>query len=265
MDVDVIDLGAEHRELFAVCLDDWSDEAGEGGPARACWIDRYLDRGLRAKLARDDSGEVGGMIQYLPIEESFVEGTDLYLILCIWVHGHKQGRGDFQGKGMGASLLQAAEDDARNLGAGGMAAWGLALPIWMKASWFRKHGYRKADRQGIAQLLWKPFADEALPPRWYPPGTGLPEPVPGKVNVTAFTAQWCMASNVTTERARRAAAEFGDRAVFHEVDTSEPRAVAEWGRTDALFIDGKEVRTGPPPSYQKLRGLIAKRVRRLPA
>ena len=33
-----------------------------------------------------------------------------------------------------------------------MAAWGLALPIWMRASWFKKHGYRKADRRGFATL-----------------------------------------------------------------------------------------------------------------
>ena len=50
---------------------------------------------------------------------------------------------------MGKALLRAAEEDARALGALGMAAWGISLPFWMKASWFRKHGYRKADRQGI--------------------------------------------------------------------------------------------------------------------
>ena len=30
-----------------------------------------------------------------------------------------------------------------------MAVWGVALPFWMKASWFKKQGYRKVDRQGI--------------------------------------------------------------------------------------------------------------------
>jgi len=87
---------------------------------------------------------------------------------CIWVHGHKQGRGNFQGHGMGSALLDAAEADARALGAKGLAAWGLWLPFWMKASWFKRHGYRKADRQGIAVLLWKPFTGDAQPPRWYP-------------------------------------------------------------------------------------------------
>ena len=58
-------------------------------------------------------GQVGGMIQYGPIKHSFASGNDLYFIYCIWVHGYKQGRGDFQKKEMGKALLRAAEDDAK--------------------------------------------------------------------------------------------------------------------------------------------------------
>jgi len=258
----VIDLTDEHRDLFAVCLEDWSPDAQESGPGRACWVERFRERGLRAKLAVDDAGVVGGMIQYLPIEEWPVQGEGLYLIPCIWVHGHRQGRGDFRGKGMGKALLEAAEADARALGAKGMAAWGLALPMWMKASWYRKQGYRKADRSGIAVLLWKPFTDQARAPHWFPEADRLPDPVPGKVNVVVFSAGWCTAQNLTAERARRAAAEFGDRVAFREIDTSERAAAVEWGHSDAFYIDGKRVRTGPPPSYEKIKRLIARRVRR---
>ena len=77
------------------------------------------------------------------------------------MHGHKQGRGNFQKKGMGTALLAAAEADARELGAKGMAAWGVLLPFWMRASWFRKHGYRKADKLGMMALMWKPFTADA--------------------------------------------------------------------------------------------------------
>jgi GNAT superfamily N-acetyltransferase len=262
--VDIIDLTDGHKGLFAACLEDWSDDVREAGDRRARWIDRFLAKGLRAKLAVDDRGTMGGMIQYLPIEQSTVDGEGLYFVPCIWVHGHKQGRGNHQGHGMGSALLAAAEDDARGLGAKGIAAWGLWLPFWMRASWFKRHGYRKADRQGISTLLWKPFSADARPPRWYPKGTTLPDPVPGKVNVTAFVNGWCMAMNLTVERARRAAQELGDKVVYREIDTSEPDAIARWGLSDALFVDGKAVRTGPPPSYEKLRGIIAKRLRRLP-
>jgi GNAT superfamily N-acetyltransferase len=259
--VQIIDLTEEHKGLFAICLEDWSNDVKEAGSRRAQWIDRFLAKGLRAKLAVDERGNMGGMIQYLPIEHSPADGSGLYFIPCIWVHGHKQGRGNFQGHGMGSALLAAAEADARAFGAKGMAAWGLWLPFWMRASWFKRHGYRKADRQGISVLLWKRFSDDAQAPRWYPKGTKLPDPVPGKVNVSAFANGWCTACNLTTERARRAAMEFGERVVYREIDTSEPGAIAKWGFSDALFIDGRAVRSGPPPSYEKILSLIAKRAR----
>jgi len=259
----IIDLTEDKKDLFCLCLEDWSDEAKEAGPKRRQWLDRSEKLGLRAKLAVDDNGVEGGMIQYGPIEHSNVGGEGLYFVYCIHVHGYKQGRGNFQGHGMGTALLSAAEEDARRLGAKGMAAWGVWLPSWMKASWFKKHGYRKADRQGISMLLWKPFADDAKPPRWLRQAGKRPEPIPGKVNVTAFSSGWCLAQNLVYERAKRAAAEFGDKVAFREIDTSTRDAVAEWGIADAVLVDGQDLQKGPPPSYEKIRKVIARRAARL--
>ena len=261
--MEIIDLPEDKKDLFCLCLEDWSAEAKESGPKRRRWLDRGQKRGLRAKLALDEQGIEGGMIQYGPIEHSHVDGSGLYFVYCIHVHGYQQGRGNFQGHGMGKALLAAAEQDARQLGARGMAAWGVWLPFWMKASWFKKHGYRKADRQGISALLWKPFTADAQPPRWFPKLHKQPEPISGKVNVTAFVNGWCLAQNLVYERAKRAAAEFGAKVVFREIDTSARRAVAEWGVADAVFVDGKNLQKGPPPSYAKIRKAIAKRVVRL--
>jgi GNAT superfamily N-acetyltransferase len=258
----VIDLTPEHESAYFCCLEEWSEDMQDSGEHKACWYRKYRDRGLRVKLAADDAGRVGGMIQYLPIEASFVAGEGLYFVLCIWVHGRKQGRGDYQGRGMGAALLAAAEEDARARGAQGMAAWGLALPFWMKASWFKRHGYRGVDREFISTLVWKPFVDDAVAPRWVrqrKPVAG----VPGKVCVTAFKNGWCPAQNITFERARRAAQEFGDKVLFREVDTTEPRTFEEWGIADGVFVDGKRANWGPPLAYDKLRKLIEKRAKRL--
>ena len=63
--------------------------------------------------------------------------------------------GNRQKKGMGKALLEAAETDVKDKGAKGIAAWGLALPIWMKASWFKKQGYRSLWKDvdpGIAEI-----------------------------------------------------------------------------------------------------------------
>jgi GNAT superfamily N-acetyltransferase len=258
----IIDLTPEHEPLYFQCLEDWSDEMKEAGDHKERWCWAMFGKGLRVKLALDDAGSVGGMIQYLPVEQSFAEGAGLYVVLCIWVHGHRKGRGDFQGRGMGKALLDAAEADAKALGAKGMTTWGLWLPVWMRASWFSKHGYRKADRDGIRVLLWKPFTADAAPPRWIR-RRKRPKPVPGKVAVTAFLNGWCPAQNMVFERAKRAAAEFGDQVVFQPIDTSNRGVFLEWGIADDLFIDGKRVSTGPPLPYQKIRRLIEGRVRRL--
>ncbi len=216
----IIDLTEEHQQLYFVCLEDWSEEMREAGNHKEIWYAQMREKDLRVKLAVDDHGIVGGMIQYLPIEYTFAEGQNLYFILCIWVHGHKKGRGNFQKRGMGKALLKAAEADARERGAKGMAAWGLSLPFWMKASWFKKQGYRKADKQSIRLLLWKPFTADAHPPKWIREKK-RPETEPGKVTITGFINGWCPAQNIVFERARRASAEFDDRVVFRKVNTLE--------------------------------------------
>jgi hypothetical protein len=257
--VRTIDLTDEHLPSYLLCLEEWNPEAHEAGSRRRRWFEKMRDRGLGVKLAVDGRGRMGGMIQYLPAEQSVIDGRDLYFIHCIWVHGYKEGRGDCRHQGLGRALIVAAEEDVRARGGAGLAAWGLMLPFWMKASWFRRYGFRRVDRVGLQALVWKPFAAGAAAPRWIRPRKPL-ELVPGKVTVTGFVNGWCMAMNLAFERARRAATEFGDRVAFVEIDTSEHAAVAEWGRSDELFIDGAAVRTGPPPSYEKLRGLIARAV-----
>ena len=262
MIMNIIDFTDEHRELYFKCLEDWSDEMNEAGDHKACWYEKMKNKGLGVKLAADDRGEVGGMIQYVPIEHSFAEGQDLYMILCIWVHGYKKGRGNFQKKGMGKALIQAAEEDVRAKGAKGMAAWGISLPFWMKASWFKKQGYSKVDNLKGQLLLWKPFTDDAVPPKWIKPKK-KPDKEEGKVVVTALLNGWCPAQGMTFERAKRAASEFGDRVDFREINTFDRNVFLEWGISEGLFIDDKQIRTGPPPSYKKIRKKIEKRVKKL--
>lgn len=258
----IIDLDAEHESLFVHCLEEWSEEMKASGPHRACWVEKMKAQGLGAKLALDDAGVAGGMIQYIPIEHAPAEGEGLYFIPCIWVHGHKQGRGNFQKRGMGKALLQAAEENAKSRGALGMVAWGLALPFWMKASWYRRQGYRKVDSMQMQVLLFKPFSPEAKPPRWIRPKK-KPELVPGKVTVTALVGGSCSVGGINYERAKLAAQALGDRVVFHGVDTSERATFLEWGLTDAVFINHKRIGYGPPLSVDAVVKQIRKRLRRL--
>lgn len=256
----IIDLTEEHKDLYFKCLEDWSDEMEEAGDHKACWYEKMKDEGLGVKLAIDDRGTVGGMIQYIPIEYSPAEGQDLYFIPCVWVHGYKKGRGNFQKKGMGKALLQAAEEDVRNRRAKGLVAWGISLPFWMKASWYKKQEYQKVDNLKGAILLWKPFAEDAVPPKWIRPKK-KPQKEEGKVVVTSFINGVCPAQNLVFERAKHASSEFGEKVEFREINTFDRDTFLEWGIYDGLFIDDKQIRTGPPPSYKKIKKRIARRVK----
>ncbi|MBC8415963.1 MAG: hypothetical protein H8E11_05990 [Candidatus Cloacimonetes bacterium] len=131
----------------------------------------------------------------------------------------------------------------------------------MKASWFKLQGFKKADKEGIKVLLWKAFTEDAEPPKWVREKK-KPEKVPGKVTVIAFLNGWCPAQNIVFERAKRASLEFGDKVEFQEINTFERDTFLEWGISDALYVNGKQVRTGPPPSYEKIKKLVGKRIKR---
>jgi GNAT superfamily N-acetyltransferase len=258
----IVDITPETEQVYFCCLEDWSDEVREAGDHKEHWYAQMKDKGLRVKFAMDEKNVIGGMIQYLPIEQSIFEGNGIYVVLCIWIHGHKQGRGNYQKRGMGKALLKAAEEDVQSMGSKGLAAWGVVIPAFMRASWFKRHGYTVVDKNGIMRLLWKPFAAGAQPPRFLKQRE-IPAGVPGKVNVTLFMNGWCTAQNMVFERTKTAAQEFGDKVNLQEYYTSDRAALVEWGIADGLFIDGKEVRTGPPPSLKKIRKKIARRVKYL--
>jgi GNAT superfamily N-acetyltransferase len=258
----IVNLSNVHERQYFCCLEEWSNEVREAGDHKECWYAKMKDKGLRVKIAENDKGEPCGMIQYLPVEISSVEGHDLYFVLCIWVHGHRQGIGNFQKKGLGKSLLQAAEADVRQLGGKGLVTWGIILPFFMRAWWFKKQGYKVVDKSGMMRLLWKPFTTDAVPPGFMKEKE-LPGLVPGKVNVSVFINGWCPAQNTVYERTKRAMIEFQDKIEFNVYHTVDHEILKYWGISDALFINGKRIRTGPPPSYRKIHRLIEGRVKKL--
>ena len=258
----IVDISPENEHLYYCCLEDWSDEMREAGDHKQRWYEQMKDTGDRVKFAKDEQGILGGMIQYLPIEHSMFQGSNLYVVLCIWVHGHKQGRGNFRKKGMGKALLKAAEEDSKQLGANGLVTWGLSIPVFMRASWFKRQGYQLIDKQGIIRGLWKPFNEQAVPPKLI---RRKKKPVSGKekVNVAVFKNGWCPAMNLTYERAVRAVKEFEGKVDLQDYQTLNRSVFEEWGIMDGFYIDGKEVRIGPPPTYEKIRKRINRRVKYL--
>ncbi len=260
----VIDLTEDKKRTYFLCLENYSEEMRDAIQSRENWYNKMRDNGLRVKLAEDESGEIGGMVQYFPIEHSWVKGEDLYFVSCIWVKSYKPGGGTFQNQGMGKALMKAVEEDVKGLGKKGIVVWGTSLPVWMRASWYKKLGYEKVDKKGLMGdvLLWKTFDDSAQPPKWVKrkktPGKGS-----DKVKVTCMTNGWCTASNLGCHRTLDAAKKFGDQVEVEVIDTMESNNFNEWGFTDGIFIDGKKVSFSPPPSIEKVHQLIEKRTRKL--
>ncbi len=93
--MEIIDLTEKYYNSYFCCLEDWSDEMKEAGDHKETWFQKMKDKGLRVKIALIDE-KACGMIQYIPAENSIIEGKDLYLILCIWVHGYKKGIGNLR-------------------------------------------------------------------------------------------------------------------------------------------------------------------------
>lgn len=259
----IIDLNDKLEPLYHVCLEDWSEEMKEAGTHKETWCSKMKDKGLRVKLVLDDEGVAAGMIEYIPIEHSFAEGEDLYYINCIWVHGHKKGRGNYQKKGMGKALLKAAEEDAKAHGAKGMVAFGVTMPFWMPAAWFKKRGYTPVDKDGMRILLWKPFCDNVATPRWIKKKKELEKSsTPGKVTITAFIHGYCPAQNAMYERVKRAAEVFKDKVELITIDTLDRDIFLEWGISNAIYIEGKNISDGPPKSYEKICKLIEGSIKR---
>ncbi len=257
----IVGLTEEHEDFYFRCLEDWDARVGEQGHHKACWYRSNREQ-VGVRLAVDEENTPRGMIQYVPADISQIEGRDLYFIQCIWIHPKRKGEVNFRRKGVGRALLEAAEEDVRSRGARGIAAWGIRLPFWMRASFYKKHGYKPIQRDGISLLVWKPFNDEAEKPSWILPRREVSNQ-PGVVTVTGFISGWCPALSLVFERAKRACAELGDSVVFIEIDTSDRATFLDWGIMDGVYVDGKRVGQGPPMSYEKMLKLIRKKINKL--
>lgn len=122
----------------------------------------------------------------------------------------------------------------------------------MNASWFKKQGYQKVDKNGMRILLWKPFVDQAILPRWIRPKK-RPSTILGKIGVTAFINDWCPAQNMVFERVKRAGMELGDKVAFQEIYTHHHKTFLEWESVMAFTLMGMNGIPVHPPIMKRLK------------
>jgi GNAT superfamily N-acetyltransferase len=244
------------EDTFFRCLHDERPQDPRVTALRHRWYGRHKGKGLRAKVLVRDEDEIVGLCQYLPIEHSHLTGEDLFAILCIWVHGYEHLVGNQQGRGYGRFILQRIEEDARESGAKGIAAWGMDSPHWNPVSFYEHMGYARVETEGLVVLVWKPFADDAKPPALIRPNR-MPAKRAGKTTVTVFVNGWCGGSCGQCISARDAVAGLKEIVTYEEVDTSDRTNMLFWGIADAVFLDDTPFRPdGPPWTSNELRAEI---------
>lgn len=218
---------------------------------RRKWHEKHKDKGLREKVLVLDTGDVGGLCQYIPIEHSPFLGRDLMAILCIWVHGYDHLVGNQQKRGFGRLLLETVEADARQASMKGVTAWGKDFPYWNPVSFYEHMGYVRADAEGMTVLVFKPFLADAQPPKLMrlkqPPTAG-----DRKVDVTVFVSGWCNGGCGYAVTVRDAVQGIEDIVDYREVDTSDRETQLKYGvGLDGIYLDGKPFRPDGPPFTTK--------------
>ena len=242
----LVNVDRQTEATFLRCLhDEEPDDPRVIGMRRSAY-EEALRRGLRAKVLILDSGEVAGLCQCMPIEETHLLGHGLMAVLCIWVHGYEHHIGNRQGNGYGRYILDSIEDEARGDGFAGVAAWGMDFPYWNPVSFYEHMGYERADKVGEAVLVWKSFEESAEPPR-FRRARRRPPVRPDRVSVAVFNSGWCTSMCSQCVTAREAIEGLDEIVDYLEVGTADRRVLDEWGIWDLLLVEGELHRPNEPP------------------
>lgn len=84
----------------------------------------------------------------------------------------------------------------------------------------------------------------------------VPPLADGKIALTCFDGGWCTLQNANCARARRAAEAAGDSVIFRRVDTVDHEARERWRQDYGIYLDTKQIGTGPPLSQEKVQRRI---------
>lgn len=130
--------------------------------------------------------------------------------------------------------------------------WGKDFPYWNPVSFYEHLGYSRVDQIDNDILVWKPFTDNANPPRMLRQ-KNRPIAEENKVSVVSLFTGWC-GGCVFNLMAREAVDGLEDIVDFMEVDTSVREKLLVWGVSDGILLEGEPYRSdGPPFSVEELR------------
>ena len=250
--IQVRDMDPETEYYVSTCTHvKESEETDAAAAERLSFLRETYDRGVRAKVALED-GKPLGFLFVMPIELCpwGPLGANLASVPCLFVAP------DGTGKGAGAALLEAAEEEARRQGLLGVVLQAYHWDFWfMPASYYEKHGYLEAARKGDYGILWKAFDPSAEAPTFLKPSYEF-RPVAGKVVVDLFWNAFCLTSGVEAARVRSVASEFGDAVVLNEYKAEDRATLLEHQISRAIYVNGKEIAWGHEAPKDGIREAI---------
>lgn len=235
-----------------------SETLDDTGRRRLRWLKALTNTGLRVKVALLD-GSHAGVAYVVPIESCpwCATGNDLMALPCMYVHRQPESHG------IGHALVNAAEDETRNQGRGGLVIVAHRDDFWGVApGYFEKSGYRSVGRRGRQVVLWKRFNPGAVPPKPMKPRFKF-ERVPGKVVIDLFHNSLCRPSVIEARRVRELATHFGGKVLLREHCTDDRKVLLEHGIPRAILINGRELSWGHAAPEDGLTQEISKEIVRV--
>ena len=122
------------------------------------WLQERFTEGLKIHIVYEDKRAVG-FVEYIPAEFAWraVKAPGYLLIHCLWVVGRAKNQG------YGSQLLDACLEDARQMGASGVAMVTSSRPWLAGSKLLLKHGFERADEMPPFELMVKRFDAAPLP------------------------------------------------------------------------------------------------------
>ncbi len=251
--MELLEIDASTEDTFYRCLHDEIPSDPRVMKMRRQWRNQYQPKGHRAKILKDDAGQIVGLTNYIPVEYSPYEGENLMAILCMWIHGYDHLVGNQQAKGYGRFMLSEIEKDARRSGCDGMVVWGKDFEAWNPVSFYEHMGYERVDSAGLDVLVWKPFNDRAKKPKLLKP-THLA--VNGKsdsnrIQVTNITNGWCGGGCSLCMLVRDASENINDKMDLTQIYAHQKSDMQLYGESfDIVYVEGLPHQQDGPPFTQ---------------
>jgi hypothetical protein len=149
--ISLVRVGPENLDECGIgCL---TNPKHEGFEPKVRWLRDRFDEGLRYLLFRNQRGKPLAFLEYVPGEFAWrpVRAEGWLFVHCLWVYsaGKKVG-------GLGSRLVQACIEEARQVGAIGVAAFVRDGPWMAGKRVFEKNGFEVLDvREGFELVCYR--------------------------------------------------------------------------------------------------------------